>query len=186
MTALGLKMVNTDKAFETGLKKAGMSLDLRGADFSKVDPIRAKAKKITAKNMDDYIMGRLGMIFDTTSANLTKVKAYKNMLDKIGYESKMIYVNASLDNAQKRNEMRPRKLPKEIVQKDWENAQKNMNALKKIFGRDFVEVRNDDDLATLEKKATSLYAKLMGWTTSFPSNKPALKWREQELQSKKT
>ena len=186
LKSLGLKLVNTDRAFENGLKKAGLSLDLRGADFDLVDPIRAKAKKLTAKNMDNYIMGRLGMIFDTTSANLTKVKAYKTMLDKIGYESKMIYVNASLENAQKRNQMRPRKLPREIVQKDWENAQKNMNALKKIFGKDFVEVKNDDDFATLEKKATSLYAKLMGWTTSFPSNKPALKWREQELQSKKT
>lgn len=186
LKALGLKLVNTDKAFENGLKKAGLTLDLRGADFDKIDPIRAKAKKITTKNMDDYIMGRLGMIFDTTSANLTKVKKYVKMLERIGYEYKMIYVNASLENAQKRNEMRPRKLPKEIVQKDWETAQKNMNDLKKIFGRDFVEVKNDDDLATLEKKANSLYAKLMGWTTLFPSNKPALKWKEQELQSKKT
>ena len=184
LKALGLKLVNTDKAFENGLKKAGLTLDLRGADFSKVDPIRAKAKRITAKNMDDYIAGRLGMIFDTTSANLTKVKKYVKMLERIGYEYKMIYVNASLENAQKRNEMRPRKLPKEIVQKDWETAQKNMNDLKKIFGRNFVEVKNDDDLATLEKKANSLYGKLLGWTSSFPSNKPALKWKEQELLAK--
>jgi len=184
LKALGLKLVNTDKAFENGLKKAGLTLDLRGADFSKVDPIRAKAKRITAKNMDDYIAGRLGMIFDTTSANLTKVKKYVKMLERIGYEYKMIYVNASLENAQKRNEMRARKLPKEIVQKDWETAQKNMNDLKKIFGRNFVEVKNDDDLATLEKKANSLYGKLLGWTSSFPSNKPALKWKEQELLAK--
>jgi predicted kinase len=184
LKALGLKLVNTDKAFERGLKKAGMTLDLRGADFDKIDPIRAKAKKITAKNMDNYIDSRLGMIFDTTSANLTKVRAYKTMLDKIGYESKMIYVNASLNNAQKRNEKRARKLPANIVQKDWENAQKNMNALKKIFGRNFVEVRNDDDLASLEKKANKLYAKLMGWATSFPSNTPAMKWKGDELMYK--
>ena len=184
LKALGLKLVNTDRAFENGLKKAGLTLDLRGADFSVVDPIRAKAKKLTAKNMDAYIEGRLGMIFDTTSANLTKVKAYKTMLDKIGYESKMIFVNASLQNAIARNNARPRKLPHNIVQKDWEKAQENAKNLKKIFGKDFVEVKNDDDFATLEKKANSLYAKLMGWTTSFPSNKPALKWRETELQYK--
>ena len=184
LKALGLKLVNTDRAFENGLKKAGLTLDLRGADFSKVDPIRAKAKKLTAKNMDAYIEGRLGMIFDTTSANLTKVKAYKTMLDNLGYESKMIFVNASLQNAIARNNARPRKLPHNIVQQDWEKAQENAKNLKKIFGKDFVEVKNDDDFATLEKKANSLYAKLMGWTTSFPSNKPALKWREQELQYK--
>ena len=45
MTALGLKMVNTDKAFETGLKKAGLGMfkTIRGADF-KVDPIRKRKK----------------------------------------------------------------------------------------------------------------------------------------------
>ncbi len=184
LKALGLKLVNTDKAFENGLKKAGLTLDLRGADFDKVDPIRAKAKRITAKNMDDYIGGRLGMIFDTTSANLSKVKAYKTMLDKIGYESKMIFVNASLDNAQKRNEARPRKLPANIVQGDWENAQKNAQALRKIFKKDYIEVSNDDDLKTLETKATKLYSKLLTWTSAFPGNKVALKWKEAELIAK--
>jgi predicted kinase len=179
-------MVNTDKAFENGLKKAGMSLDLRGADFDKVDPIRAKAKNITGKTLDAYIDGRLGLIFDTTSAKSTKIKNYKKMLDTLGYEYKMIFVNASLDNAQKRNDLRSRKLPAEIVKQDWDAAQKNAKEYKSIFGRDFVEIKNDDDLASLDKKANSLYAKLMVWTTSFPSNKPALKWREQELQSKKT
>lgn len=185
LKALGLKLVNTDKAFEVGLKKAGMTLDLRGADFDKVDPIRKQAKNITAKNMDNYIAGRLGMIFDTTSANLTKVKAYKKMLDAIGYESKMIYVNANLKNAQKRNESRPRKLPPEIVRADWNNAQRNAKELKKIFGRDYIEVANDDDLKTLQSKANKLFAKLMVWTTSFPSNKPALAWKEKELLIKK-
>ena len=185
LSALGLKMVNTDKAFENGLKKAGLSLDLRGADFSKIDPIRAKAKKITAKNMDAYIEGRLGMIFDTTSAKSGKIKDYKKLLDKLGYEYKMIFVNASLDNAQKRNDLRARKLPPEIVKGDWDAAQKNAKEYKSIFGKDFVEIKNDDDLATLDKKANALYSKLLGWTTTFPSNKLALNWKERELQRKK-
>ena len=103
-------MVNTDKAFENGLKKAGLSLDLRGADFDKVDPIRAKAKKITGKNMDAYIRDRLGMIFDTTNANKSKIVSYKKLLDKLGYEYKMVFVRLHLENAQKRNDMRARKL----------------------------------------------------------------------------
>ena len=184
LTALGLKMVNTDKAFENGLKKAGMSLDLRGADFDKVDPIRAKAKSITGKNLDSYIEGRLGLIFDTTSAKSGKIKNYKKMLDTLGYEYKMIFVNASLDNAQKRNDLRSRKLPPEIVKGDWDAAQKNAKEYKSIFGRDFVEIKNDDDLATLDKKANSLYSKLLGWSTSFPKNKLALQWKEKELMYK--
>ena len=186
LKSLGLKLVNTDKAFELGLKKAGMTLDLRGADFDKVDPIRAKAKKVTARGMDMYIDGRLGLIFDTTSANLSKVKQYKEMLDKIGYESKMIHVSTSLEFAQKRNAERPRKLPPEIVEKDWKNSTKNMVQLQRIFKGDFLSVSNNDDLKSLETKATKLYSKLMTWTTSFPSNKPALKWRDQELKLKKS
>ena len=186
LKSLGLKLVNTDKAFELGLKKAGMTLDLRGADFDKVDPIRAKAKKVTAIGMDMYIDGRLGLIFDTTSANLSKVKQYKEMLDKIGYESKMIHVSTSLEFAQKRNAERPRKLPPEIVEKDWKNSTKNMVQLQRIFKGDFLSVSNNDDLKSLETKATKLYSKLMTWTTSFPSNKPALKWRDQELKLKKS
>ena len=186
LTALGLKMVNTDRAFENGLKKAGMSLDLRGADFSKVDPIRAKAKKITGKNLDGYIDGRLGLIFDTTSAKSDKIKSYKKLLDTLGYEYKMVFVNASLDNAQKRNDLRSRKLPSAIVKKDWDAAQKNAKEYRTIFGKDFVEITNDDDLASLDKKANSLYSKLLGWSTSLPKNKIALNWKSFELLKKDT
>jgi predicted kinase len=186
LKALGLKLVNTDKAFELGLKKAGMTLDLRGADFDRVDPIRAKAKKVTGKGMDMYMDGRLGLIFDTTSANLSKIKQYKEMLDGIGYECKMIHVSTSLANAQKRNAERPRKLPPEIVEKDWNNSTRNMIALQRIFKGDFSHVSNDDDLQSLQTKANKLYSKLMTWTTSFPSNKLAKKWKDQELQLKKS
>lgn len=181
LKALGLKMVNTDKAFENGLKKAGLSLDLRGADFDKVDPIRARAKKITGKNMDAYIRGRLGMIFDTTAANKNKIVSYKKLLDKLGYDYKMVFVSTSLENAQKRNDMRARKLPAEIVQGDWEKARKNADEFKKLFGRDFVEITNDDDVATLQKKSMSLYSKMLTWTSKYPSNKVALKWKERML-----
>ena len=185
LKALGLKLVNTDKAFENGLKKAGMSLDLRGADFDKVDPIRARAKKITGKNMDNYIAGRLGMIFDTTAANKSKIVSYKKMLDKLGYEYKMIFVMTSLDNAQRRNKMRSRKLPFEIVQKDWEKANKHAEEFKKLFGKNFIPVSNNDDFDTLKKKTNALYSKMLTWTSSFPSNKLALKWKERMLLRKR-
>ena len=185
LKALGLKLVNTDKAFENGLKKAGMSLDLRGADFDKVDPIRARAKKITGKNMDNYIAGRLGMIFDTTAANKSKIVSYKKMLDKLGYEYKMVFVMTSLDNAQRRNKMRSRKLPFEIVQKDWEAANKHAEEFKKLFGKNFIPVSNNDDISTLKKKTNALYSKMLTWTSSFPSNKLALKWKERMLLRKK-
>ena len=135
--------------------------------------------------MDRYIDGRLGLVFDTTSADASKIKSYKGMLDRLGYESKMVYVSASLDNAQKRNSMRARKLPPEIVKKDWDRSQKNIDIMKKIFKKDFVQVTNDDDLSSLQKKTNSLFSKLMTWSTSFPNNKPSSLWKQRQLLTKK-
>ena len=53
--------------------------------------------------------------------------------------------------------------------------------LKSYFGRDFVEITNDDDVATLQKKSMSLYSKMLTWTSKYPSNKVALKWKERML-----
>ena len=102
--------------------------------------------------MDNYIAGRLGMIFDTTLQNKSKIINYKKLLDKLGYEYKMVFVMTSLDNAQKRNDMSARKLPPEIVKSDWDNAQKNANEYKKLFGKDFYEIKNDDTVQALDKK----------------------------------
>ena len=185
LSTLGLKKVNSDRAFEIGLKKAGLSLDLRKTPEPVKEPIRGKAKTLTAKMLDGYLAGRLGVIFDTTSANTTKIKNYKKMLDALGYESKMIFVNTSLEFAQQRNEARPRKLAPDIVQAEWEKVQNNMKTMKTLFGKDFMTITNDDTLDALEKKTTRLYSKMMTWVSSFPGNKNAIAWKEAQLNLKK-
>ena len=186
LKALGLKLINTDQAFEKGLTKAGLSLDLRGADMDKIDPIRAKAKATTKIGMDLYMNGRLGLIFDTTSANDSKIKDYKKHLDAIGYESKMVYVQTSLKNAQDRNANRPRKVPPKIVASDWNKSNANAIKLQKMFGRDFIKIENDDTLDALKKKTTKLYSQLMTWASKFPKNNRANTWKDNELAKKKT
>jgi len=185
LNALGLKTINTDKAFEAGLKKAGQTLDLKTVPADVRDPIRKKSKRMTARSLDRFLEGRLGLIFDTTSADKGKIRAYKRQLDLLGYDCKMIYVSASLDNAQKRNAERARKLPPEIVKGDWDKSQKNIETMKGIFKKDFVEITNDDDLTSLQKKTNSAYAKLMTWSSSFPGNKTASLWKQRQILTKK-
>ena len=81
--------------------------------------------------------------------------------------------------------MRPRKLPDEIVHKDYQNSQKNIVIMRKLFGKDFVQVTNDDDLQSLQKKTNSLFGKLMTWSTSFPMNKKSSMWKQRQLLTKK-
>ena len=185
LSTLGLKKVNSDKAFEVGLKKAGLSLDLRTTPEPVKEPIRTRAKNITRKALDGYLTGRLGVIFDTTSARASKIRNYKKQLDSLGYESKMIFVNTSLEFAQQRNEARPRKLAPAIVQGEWEKVQKNMKAMMTLFGKDFMTITNDDTLSALEKKTTRLYSKMMTWVSAFPGNKIATAWKEAQLNLKK-
>ena len=185
LKALGLKLVNTDKSFEKGLKKAGQTLDLNAVPADIRDPIRKKEKRQTTRLMDRYIDNRLGLIFDTTSANDTKIKSYKNMLDRLGYESKMVYVSTSLSNAIERNKSRPRQLPDAIVKKDWNSSQKNIASMQKLFKRDFMQVSNDDDLDSLKRKTNSVFGKLMAWSTAFPGNNRATLWKQRQLLTKK-
>ena len=185
LKSLGLKVVNTDTAFEKGLKKAGISLDLRKTPEDVKEPIRKKAKRITNMALDRYIDERLGMVFDTTSANIAKIKNYKNLLDKLGYEYKMVFVNTSLEFAQQRNEARPRKLAPAIVQGEWEKVQKNADSMRKLFKKDFIQINNDDTFKALKQKTNKLYTKMMSWVTSFPGNKMATLWKERQLYAKK-
>ena len=185
LNALGLKTVNTDRAFEAGLKKAGQTLDLTTVPADVRDPIRKKAKRQTGKMMDLYLNGRLGLVFDTTSSDSSKIKSYLKRLEHLGYESKMIYVSASLDNALKRNKSRARVLPDEVVKSDWERSQKNLNLMKRIFKKDLYTISNDDDLKSLEGKTNKLYNKLLTWSTSFPGNEKATLWKQRELLQKK-
>lgn len=50
-----------------------------------------------------------------------------------------------------------------------------------MFGKDFIEITNDDTLAELIKKANKLYSSIMQWSSKFPSTKAAIAWREFEL-----
>ena len=119
--------------------------------------------------------------------NERKVKQDKDIEDRKGTQPSKYYAkDADGDEMSKSTKQkRARKLPPEIVKQDWDNAQKNAKELQKVFGRDFVEISNDDDVKSLEAKTTKLYSKLLGWTGSFPSNKTALAWKQAELDAKK-
>ena len=129
----GMRIVNSDDVFEKLINKAGLSLDLRAMEPETRDKIRARAKDITKARMGDiktgeggYIGGRLGLIIDGTGKDYDKIEGQMRGLQRLGYESHMIFVNTSLDVALARNEKRPRKLPEKLVVTSWNNVQKNI------------------------------------------------------------
>ena len=151
--ASGLKSVNSDSAFEAGLKKNGIDpRDL--ARIEKEEPelwdkitatpggIRDKAKKLTAKQKKFYEAGRLGMIIDGTGHVYSKIKKNKKYAESLGYDTYMVFVNTSLEVAQERNKQRDRVLPDDLLAKSWQDVQDNLGKFQNLFGSHFRIVDN--------------------------------------------
>ena len=112
--------------------------------------MRTRTKELSKTKLKLYTQGRLGVIIDGTGHKYKDVKDERQDLIKLGYDTFMVYVNTSLEVAQKRNEERPRVLPKDVVEKYWKSVQKNMAYFQGLFGgANFLLVDNN---ATLNPK----------------------------------
>ena len=153
VSAGGLKLVNSDIAFEKGLKDNGIDMKELG-NIEKNDPelwdlitkgdnsIRGKAKSITDKQRAFYEAGRLGMIIDGTGDELSKIKKKMEHAESLGYDCSMVFVNTSLEVALERNKNRDRVLSDELVSKIWKDCQNNLGAFQGMFSGNFVIVDN--------------------------------------------
>ena len=183
----GLKFVNSDAAFERGLKKAGLSLKMPDVEEYFRNIVRAKAKMTTATQLDTYMQGRLGLVIDATGRDLNVINTQKRMLDQLGYDSYMIFVNTSLDVALERNKNRPRSIPEYIVTNSWNGVQRNIGQFQRIFSPNRMLIvdnnRSEKELVTLTLNTASKF--IRGQLRTTPQNLTAKQWIANELQAKK-
>ena len=152
-SSTGLKSVNSDAAFEAGLRKNGINpKDL--ARIEKEEPelwdkvtktpggIRDKAKQLTQKQKAFYEAGRLGMIIDGTGHVYGKIAKLKKHAESLGYDTYMVFVNTSLEVAKERNQQRDRVLPDDLLTKSWQDVQNNLGKFQGLFGGNFTIVDN--------------------------------------------
>ena len=150
----GLKTVNSDSAFEKGMKANGIDpkdlakIEKEDAELwdkitgSGSDSIRSKAKEITQKQKSFYEAGRLGMIIDGTGHDFGKIKKNKDRAEKLGYDCYMVFVNTSLEVAQERNKNRDRVLPEDLLNKSWNDVQSNLGKFQGLFSGNMTIVDN--------------------------------------------
>jgi|TARA_Y100000034_G_C6801895_1_gene359732 cytidylate kinase len=177
----GLKTVNSDIAFEHLLKKAGLSLKMPPEEFERKEKIRIRAKKLTAKQRDNYLDGRLGLIIDGTGKNPDNILKQKAGLEELGYDTYMIFVKTSLDVALERNENRPRTLEKSLVISSWKAVDSNMGIFSNAFRQGFIVVDNndaDDDIYQL------VWKRIQGLLRNKVTNTRAKNWIAMELTKK--
>ena len=140
----GLKVVNSDDAFEKLLKDANLSLKMPPEEKAPREVQRKRAKALTKSRRDNYVEGRIGLIIDGTGKDYDKIAGQSKDLRQLGYDTHMIFVNTSLDTALQRNAERPRSVPDSIVVKSWNEVQSNIGAFSQHFRENFIVVDNND------------------------------------------
>jgi len=183
----GLKVVNSDKMFERGLKKAGLSMKMPASEEDFRNVIRNRAKTTARNQLDKYMEGRLGLVIDATGRDLPLISQQVNMLRYIGYDCYMIFVNTSLEVALERNKNRPRTIPEYIVQKSWEGVQSNIGAFQRVFSPNKMFIvdnnRSEKELVTMVLNSASKF--IRSKLRTKPESQIAANWIKRELMLKK-
>ena len=196
ISASGMKMVNSDKELKFLLKKFGFGTDLDKMPDEVFKDLTAKgqsglrdySKELTAQRMKLYKDGKLGMIIDGTGHDFGKLAKMKRELEEDGYDTYMIFVNTSLEVAQKRNQERDRVLPPKLLQKSWEDVQKNLGRFQNLFKQNFLIVDNSKTLGAkqAQNKFNMLVKKGVDKFIKKPIKNPiAKRWIEKQKILKK-
>jgi cytidylate kinase len=174
----GLRVVNSDDAFETMLKKAGLSLKMPDEEQVPRDAVRDRAKRVTAKRQGGYLDGRIGLIIDGTGREYDKIAKQATELKQIGYDVHMIFVNTSLDVALERNAQRSRSVPEPIVVKSWKDVQSNIGKFSQYFRANFVVVDNNN---ATEDVFVQVFKQIKGLLKKKVRNPAAHQWIDMEM-----
>ena len=174
----GLRVVNSDDAFETMLSKAGLSLKMPDEEEVPRDAVRDRAKRVTAKRQEGYLDGRIGLIIDGTGRDYDKIAQQATELKQIGYDVHMIFVNTSLDVALERNAQRSRSVPEPIVVKSWKDVQSNIGKFSQYFRANFVVVDNNN---AKEDVFVQVFKQIKGLLKKKVRNPAAHQWISMEM-----
>jgi cytidylate kinase len=149
----GLRVINSDNAFESALRKHGLSLKMPEDEAEARDILRARAKGVTDNTLDLSLKGRLGLVIDGTGRDYDKIKIQNDMLKQLGYDTYMVFVNTSLEVALERNAKRERSVPEYITRKSWTQVQSNIGKFQNTFGMSNMIIidnsKDDRELTTM-------------------------------------
>jgi shikimate kinase/nicotinic acid mononucleotide adenylyltransferase len=179
LTTFGLKLINSDDAFETQLKKIGLDTTPEDIFSPAGQAVRGKAKALTKLKQKLALNGRLGIIVDGTGKDFDKIKKQSDELKRIGYETGMIFVNTDLETALQRNRDRKRTLPDADVEKMWKAVQNNIGKFQAYYKEKFIVVDNSTG-ADYNANVMNAYRKMGAWIKTPAKTPQSKKWIAQQ------
>jgi dephospho-CoA kinase len=190
----GLTEINSDKALEFLMDKEGLDKRMPEDEKEARTFVRDRAKNITELKQRLALVGRNGLIINGTGDDYKKIERIKNRLEELGYDTSMIMVNTSDEVSAERNVERGqrggRTVPENIRREKWEAVQNSRPELAKLFGDNYSEFDNSEDLRTADPEVVKqkkdemmeLYKNVQNFVSQPPSNPKAQEWVAQEMQ----
>ena len=185
LPALGLKVVNSDDAYEAAMKKAGMEMSPDNIFSVQGQDIRGKAKALTGKKQARYLMGRLGVVVDGTGKEFDKVKKQAQAMKALGYDVAMIFVNTDLQTAIDRDAQRARTIGAKEVTNYWNEVQRNVGAFQTFFGKKDMLIVDNSNGKDYQKETLRAYKDVRKFLYKPPENAKAKLWIRKEREAKK-
>ena len=130
LPTFGYKVINSDMAFGEAAQRRQYAMTSDNIFSTKGQSLRDRATYITKQRKSNYIQGRLGLVIDGTGKDYEKIKTQKIELEKLGYETAMIFVNTNIETAVARDEKRERTLGAAQITPMWQQFKKTLDGSK--------------------------------------------------------
>jgi len=194
----GLTEINSDKALEFLMDKEGLDKTMPASENEKKDIVRGRAKNITELRQKLALLGRNGLIINGTGDDVEKITKIKKKLEEIGYDSSMIVVNTADEISKQRNIERGqrggRTVPEHIRKEKWDNVQAGRAEFAKMFGQNYMEFDNSEDLRQAppevvkakKEEMLQLFTNVKNFVAAKPTSDVAKEWIASELDKKDT
>jgi cytidyltransferase-like protein len=192
----GLTELNSDKALEFLMDKSGLDKTMPASETEKRDIVRGKAKSLTDLRQRLALLGRNGLIINGTGDDVEKIKKIKARLEEIGYDTHIIVVNTADEISAQRNVERGqrggRTVPEKIRKQKWDAVQNARPELAKIFGDNYVEFDNSEDLRQAPPEVVkakkdemlNVFKKIKAFTSAPPKSPESQLWIASEMSKK--
>ena len=194
----GMTEINSDKALEFLMDKEGLDKTMPAHENEKKDIVRGRAKNITELRQRLALLGRNGLIINGTGDDVEKITKIKKKLEELGYDSSMIAVNTADEVSKQRNIERGqrggRTVPEHIRKEKWDNVQAGRAEFAKMFGPNYMEFDNSEDLRTAppevvkakKEEMLQLFTNVKNFVAAKPTSDVAKEWIAGELDKKDT
>lgn len=140
--SIPVRTVNSDKVHEFMGQRGKVDV----SDPSQWSQVSQQVKLTTTNMLTQYVNGMLPLYIDSTSSSPANTMRRKGILESLGYDCGIVWINTDLETAIHRASQRERAVPEEFIRKVHAEAEQVGGYLMKRFDYTMTVNNNDGEL----------------------------------------